>query len=160
MRTYGSSNADGLDAIQIEIASSLRNDAGKREALIEHLANAIGSLAARWADTHTLAAFQSIKLFGGGVTQIVPGQLERHPETSDWLLGLGGQAHNRGRIEIRHDPGAAGEGAVPRRAGVLVLYGENGNDYYLWVDNQGKLRVSSSDPGANSQGGTIVGAQS
>lgn len=33
-----------------------------------------------------------------------------------------------------------------RRAGVLVLYGENGGDFYVWVDNQGKLRISPSDP--------------
>ena len=133
MRTYGSSHADGLDAIQIEIASPLRDDAEKRAALIEYLAYAIGNLVGRYADAHTLAAFQNIN--------------------------LGGQSRNRGRVEIRHDPGATGEGVAPRRAGVLVLNAENGNDYYLWVDNQGRLRVSPSDPGAISQAGTVVGKQ-
>jgi hypothetical protein len=70
-RTYGSSNADGFDVIQIEIASFLRDDAGKSEALIGHLAYAMGSLAARHADTHTLAVFESIDLFGGGIIKTV-----------------------------------------------------------------------------------------
>jgi hypothetical protein len=119
---------DGLDAIQIEIASPLRDDAGKRAALIENMAYAIGSLVARYADTHTLAAFQSINFFGGGVAQMVTGQLQRRPASNDLRLQLGGGSYNRGRIEIRHDSGATGEGAAPRRAGVLVLYDENGND--------------------------------
>jgi hypothetical protein len=159
VRRYGSSNVDGLEAIQIEIASPLRDDAGKRAALIENLAYAIGSLVACYADTHTLAAFQSINLFGGRVVQMVTGQLQRRPASNDSRLRLGGGSYNRGRVEIRHDPGVTGEGGAPRRAGVLVLYDENGHDYYLWVDNQGKLRISPSDPGANSQAGTIVGAQ-
>jgi hypothetical protein len=66
VRTYGSSNADGLDAIQIEIGSRLRKDAVEREVLIEVMAYAINSLIARYADTHTLAAFgKSVDLFGG-----------------------------------------------------------------------------------------------
>jgi hypothetical protein len=158
VRTYGSSHADGVDAIQIEIAAPLRDDAEKRAALIEYLAYAIGNLVARYADTHTLAAFQSIHLLSGDVIPIVSGQLQRRPEANDCLLQLGGQLQNRGRVEIRHDPGATSQPA-PRRAGVLVLYGENGNDYYLWVDNQGRLRISPSDPGASSQAGTIVGLQ-
>jgi hypothetical protein len=159
VRTYGSSNADGLDAIQIEIASSLRNNVAEREALIEELAYAIGSLAARYADTHTFAVFRSINLFGGGVVQMVTGQLQRHPMSHDLRLQLGGGSNNRGRVELRHDSGATGEFAAPRRAGVLVLCDENGRDYYLWVDIQGKLRISPSDSGANSQAGTIVGVQ-
>jgi N-formylglutamate amidohydrolase len=158
VRTYGSSNVDGLDAIQIEIASTLRNDAQKRADLIETLAYAIGNLVPRYADVHTLAAFQSIRLLNGDVIPIVSGQLQRRPDANDCLLQLGGQFQNRGRVEIRNDPGAKGQPA-PRRAGVLLLYGETGNDYYLWVDNQGKLRISPSDPGANSQAGTIVGVQ-
>ena len=59
LETHGSSNADGVDAIQIEIESTLRTDASKRENFIEDLAYAICSLAARYADTHTLAAFRS-----------------------------------------------------------------------------------------------------
>jgi len=158
VRTYGSSHVDGLDAIQIEIALTLRNDAQKRADLIETLAYAIGNLVARYADVHTLAAFQSINFLSGDIVPIVSGQLQRSPEANDCLLQLGGQFQNRGRVEIRHDPGATSQPA-PRRAGVLVLYGENGNDYYLWVDNQGRLRISPSDPGASSQAGTVVGVQ-
>jgi hypothetical protein len=150
---------DGLDVIQIEIASPLRDDAGKRAALIETLAYAIGSLVALYADTHTLAAFQRINLFGGGVVQMVIERLQRRPASHDLRLRLGGGSNNRGRVEIRHDSGATGEFAAPRRAEVLVLYDENGHDYYLWVDNQGKLCISPSDPGANSQAGTTVGVQ-
>jgi N-formylglutamate amidohydrolase len=159
VRTYGSSHDDGLDAIQIEIASPLRGDEEKRPALVECLAYAIGNLVARYADAHTLAAFQSIKLLSGSVTQTVSGQTQRDPETNDWIFGVGGPSHNRGRVEIRHDPGTTGEGAAPRRAGVLVLYAETGSDYYLWVDNQGRLRISPSDPGASSQVGRVVGTQ-
>ena len=59
LETYGSSNADGVDAIQIEIESTLRTDAIKREVFIEDLAYAISSLIARYADTLTLTAFRS-----------------------------------------------------------------------------------------------------
>ncbi len=158
VRTYGSSHEDGLDAIQIEISKDLRDGKDNQTALIKTLAYAIGNLVPRYADVHTLAAFQSIRLLSGDVIPIVSGQLQRRPEANDCLLQLGGQFQNRGRVDIHNDPGATGQPA-PRRAGVLVLYGENGNDYYLWVDNQGKLRISPSDPGASSQAGTIVGAQ-
>jgi N-formylglutamate amidohydrolase len=139
VRTYGSSNVDGLDAIQIEIVLALRNDAQKRADLIETLAYAIGNLVARYADVHTLAAFQSINLLSGDVVPIVSGQMRRSPEANDYLLQLGGQFQNRGRVEIRHDPGAASQ-LAPCRAGVLVLYGENGNDYLSgsttsWTDS-------------------------
>jgi hypothetical protein len=59
LETYGSSNAAGIDAIQIEIESNLRTDISKRNVFIEDLAYAIGSLVARYADTLTLAAFRS-----------------------------------------------------------------------------------------------------
>lgn len=52
VRIYGSSHEDGVDAIQLEIASPLRNDKDKRAALIETLAYAIGNLVARYVDTH------------------------------------------------------------------------------------------------------------
>jgi N-formylglutamate amidohydrolase len=65
VRTYGSSNSDGLDAIQIEIGSRLRKDGLEREVLTEVLAYATNSLVARYADTHTLAALgKSVELFG------------------------------------------------------------------------------------------------
>src|SRR5262245_10926701 len=59
LETYGSSNADGVDAIQIEIESNLRTNTAKRDVFIEDLAYAISSLVARYADTLTLAAFRS-----------------------------------------------------------------------------------------------------
>ena len=59
LETYGSSNADGVDAIQIETESNLRTDDSKREVYIEDLAYAITSLVARYADTLTLTAFRS-----------------------------------------------------------------------------------------------------
>ena len=59
LETYGSSQADGVDAIQIEIESTLRIDDSKREVFIEDLAYAITNLVARYADTLTLAAFRS-----------------------------------------------------------------------------------------------------
>ncbi|HSA82624.1 MAG TPA: N-formylglutamate amidohydrolase [Geminicoccaceae bacterium] len=159
VRRYGSSNPDGLDAIQIEIDAPLRRRAPQREALIEHLAQAIGRLAVLWADVRTMAAFRSIDLVAGELVTVVTGQLRRDPESGDGHLGLGGEPQNRGRVEIRRDPGATGEPPNPRRAGVLVLYSEDGNDHYLWVDNEGRLRISPTDPGADSQGGTVVGAQ-
>jgi len=59
LKAYGSSNADGVDAIQIEIESALRIDDSKRGVFIEDLAYAINSLLARYADTHSLSAFRS-----------------------------------------------------------------------------------------------------
>jgi N-formylglutamate amidohydrolase len=52
--TYGSSHADGLDAVQLEITRPLRIDDGERSKLIEVLAYAFGNLVERWADSHTL----------------------------------------------------------------------------------------------------------
>ena len=67
VRHYGSSHPDGLDAIQIEIGSRLRTDGLEREVLTEVLAYATNTLVARYADTHTLAAFgKSVGLFGEG----------------------------------------------------------------------------------------------
>src|SRR5207249_2849820 len=80
VRTYGSSHEDGVDAIQIEIASTLRDHKDKREAFTEHLASAIGNLVPRYADVHTLAAFHSINLLSGDVVPIVSAQLQRSPE--------------------------------------------------------------------------------
>src|SRR5581483_11124547 len=48
VRTYGSSHEDGVDAIQLEIASTLRDDREKRASLIENLAFAIGNMSARY----------------------------------------------------------------------------------------------------------------
>jgi len=48
VRTYGSSEPDGVDAIQLEIAAPIRNDDNQRAAFIENLAYAIGAFAARY----------------------------------------------------------------------------------------------------------------
>jgi N-formylglutamate amidohydrolase len=153
VRTYGSSNADGLDAMQLEIVPALRKDEDERAKLIEVLAFAIANLVARYADTHVLTAVQSSNLLDANAIETVVGQLQRRSATNDARLQLGGKPANRGRVEIRHDA------ATPRRAGVLVLYDEDGRDHYLWVDNRGNLRIAPADPGANGQTGTIVGTQ-
>ena len=44
LETYGSSHAEGIDAIQIEIVAALRASAAKRGILIDDLARAISSL--------------------------------------------------------------------------------------------------------------------
>jgi N-formylglutamate amidohydrolase len=159
IRTYGSSHPDGIDAVQIEIAAPLRDHKDKREALTEHLASAIGNLVARYAAVHTLAAFHSINLLSGDAVPIVSGQLQCSSEAKDCFLQLGGQIQNRGRVEIRNDPGGTANATATRRPGMLVLYAENGSAYYLWVDNQGRLRISSSETGADNQIGAIVGTQ-
>lgn len=59
LEAYGSANADGLDAIQIEIETTLRTDSSKRDVFIEDLAQAISSLIARYADSGTLAVYRT-----------------------------------------------------------------------------------------------------
>lgn len=69
VKTYGSSHADGLDAIQLEIDDRLRKDetgGTVRAQFIEHLAYAIRSLIAQYADSHTIAAFRHINLISLG----------------------------------------------------------------------------------------------
>jgi N-formylglutamate amidohydrolase len=159
IRTYGSSHTDGVDAIQIEIASSLRDHKDKRTALIEHLGRAIGNLVDRYANAHTLAAFQKVNFLSGDLEQLVTGQVQRRSENNDTLLQLGGGRQNRGRVEIRNDSGGTVNVAASRRPGVAVLYSENGSGYHVWVDNLGRLRISSSETEADNQVGIIVGTQ-
>jgi N-formylglutamate amidohydrolase len=159
VRTYGSSHPDGLDAIQVEIAPSLREQKEKREAFIEHLASAIGNLVERYADARTLAAFQKVTFLSGDLDRVVTGQVQRRSESNASLLELGGKLQNRGRVDIGNDPGETGNTGIPRRPGMLVLYDENGSDYYLWIDNRGQLRISSSEAGADNQEGAIIGMQ-
>ena len=44
VQTYGSSSQDGIDAIQIEMAPSIRSIIEKRQVLIQTLAEAIGNI--------------------------------------------------------------------------------------------------------------------
>ncbi len=55
VRTYGSSHADGIDAVQLEITTPHRTEPDKRQALADVLAQAFGNLAARYVDARTLA---------------------------------------------------------------------------------------------------------
>lgn len=80
------------------------------------------------------------------------------------IVGPRREASLRGRVEISHSPETTGFGHA--RAGVLVLYDKNENDYFLWVDTAGKLRISDSDPadernedGDEIEVGQIVGQQ-
>ncbi len=136
-----------------------REQKEKREAFIEHLASAIGNLVERYADAHTLAAFQKVTFLSGDLDQVVTGQVQRRSQSDASLLELGGELLNRGRVDIRNDPGETGNAGIPRRPGMLVLYDENGTAYYVWVDNRGQLRISSSEAGADNQEGAIVGIQ-
>lgn len=54
VRTYGSSNPDGVDAIQLEIAAPIRNDRDKRTVFIENLAYAIGVFATRYINAQSI----------------------------------------------------------------------------------------------------------
>jgi N-formylglutamate amidohydrolase len=153
VRTYGSSNADGLDAMQLEIITPQRTDPDKRQALSEVLAHAFGNLAARWADARTLSAADRIDLLDGGQVQASIGEWQRRSDSRDARLRVGGRASSRGRVDIRHDP------AARSRAGVLVLYDERGKDYFVWVDTQGTLRISPTDPGSTDLAGAPVGGQ-
>jgi len=80
----------------------------------------------------------------------------------DFLIVATGM-NRRGRIEIRNQPESGvvgGEFYQPKKAGILVLYDEDGRENFLWVDSNGKLRISRSNPEANDLSGTIVGTQS
>lgn len=77
----------------------------------------------------------------------------------DFLIVATGMKR-RGRVEIRNQPKSGVEGGEfyqPKKAGILVLYDEGGRENFLWVDSNGKLRISRSDPGADDLSGTIVG---
>ena len=53
VETYGSHHADGIDAIQLEIAAELRTDPTRRAELASDLADAIASLLPRWLPSPT-----------------------------------------------------------------------------------------------------------
>jgi len=59
LEAYGSSNANGIDAIQIEIETDLRTVEIKRDAFIDDLAFAISTLVARYTDDLPFATFRS-----------------------------------------------------------------------------------------------------
>jgi hypothetical protein len=75
-------------------------------------------------------------------------------------VGTGLPGTRRGRVAVRNQPEVTQEFAQPRKAGILVLYDELGRENFLWVDSNGRLRISRSDPGADDLSGTIVGTQS
>jgi len=75
-------------------------------------------------------------------------------------VATGQEGAGRGRVAIRNQSEVVGEFAQPRKAGILVLYDEGGRENFLWVDSNGKLRISRSDPGADDLSGNIVGTQS
>lgn len=49
VQTYGGSSAGGIDAIQIEMAPSIRSVIERRQVLVQTLANAIGSIVNHYA---------------------------------------------------------------------------------------------------------------
>ena len=59
LETYGSANANGIDAIQLEIESDLRTIDAKRDLFIEDLSFAISTLVARYTDDLSFATFRS-----------------------------------------------------------------------------------------------------
>jgi hypothetical protein len=87
------------------------------------------------------------------------------PGTDDYILrvGRGVPGDLRGRAEIRQQPQQGLEGSeffIPKKAGILALYDQSGRANFLWVDSNGKLRISRSDPGTDDVSGTVVGTQS
>ena len=150
IETYGSSHANGIDAIQVEIVRELRRNAKKRAILIDNLARAICSLVDRYVGGGTSTAFQNIELLDASDQSSIA-QL-RQRAVRDSCLSLGGHGH-RGRLDLRDDR------TPPRRSGVLVLHDENGKPHFLWVDTQGALRIARYDPGSDSGAGEIVGGQ-
>jgi hypothetical protein len=44
-------------------------------------------------------------------------------------------------------------------AGFLVMYDDDGNDYYLWVDSTGDLRIHTAKPADTDADGAVVGDQ-
>jgi N-formylglutamate amidohydrolase len=73
IRTYGSGNADGIDAMQLEIINPLRTDPGLRAALIDELAFAFGRLAALMAEVCTGGATRGTHVLLGAANR--PGVL-------------------------------------------------------------------------------------
>ncbi len=82
------------------------------------------------------------------------------PTGTDATLTLApgrGGGPGRGRLEIKNQSDTD-EMPQPSKAGILVLYDKLGNDYFLWVDTDGKLRLSRRDPGEHdTDWGDIVG---
>ncbi len=46
------------------------------------------------------------------------------------------------------------------KPGTLIMENANGVSYFITVDNDGKLRINTTDPNGNDTTGTIVGTQS
>jgi hypothetical protein len=105
----------------------------------------------------------SIHESGGFYVQENKFEMDQVGENYLLSVGTGLKGDVRGRVEIRAQSrrGQPGdEFYMPSKAGILVLYNERGEHYFLWVDSSGKLRISSSDPGTNDASGIIVGTQS
>jgi len=73
VQTYGSANADGIDAMQIEIVNPLRTDPTLRAALVDELAFAFGRLVALYAEVRTMGAVRGTQLLLGAAKR--PGVL-------------------------------------------------------------------------------------
>jgi len=112
-----------------------------------------------------LGDVEVFRIEDNGGLYILQDKFEMATVGENYLLsvGRGIPADVRGRVEIRHQaeyrvPGE--EFYMPKKAGILVLYDETGHEHFLWVDSDGKLRISGSDPGTNDHSGTVVGRQS
>jgi len=101
-----------------------------------------------------------VDIHGGSITTRIV-QLAGDTGSDDILtVGTGLRESRRGRVTVRNQPEVTQEFPQPKKAGILVLYDEDGRENFLWVDSNGKLRISRSDPGAGDLSGTIVGTQS
>lgn len=77
------------------------------------------------------------------------------PEYAFVTVGNGSMSpRRRGIIHVINDGTADAE-----KPAVLHLFNKSGYSSWLWVDNAGKLRIHTSDPGTNDTLGTVVGTQ-
>lgn len=73
---------------------------------------------------------------------------------SDTELFLGQQSDGRGVLRVRRDASSGDE-----RPGVFQFSQESGSSSWLWVDDDGLVRIHTADPGTDITAGTIVGTQ-
>ena len=72
------------------------------------------------------------------------------------VKGTGNSVENEAEIGIMYENGATTNAPT----GFIKLDASNGTSYYLWVDDTGDLRVSSTSTHVGGTSGTVVGAQS